>query len=92
MSSPRISTHWRHYPLDPLARRAAHDRFRGSRHAPGRSDYAILLLIAHCGLRACDVAALCVQDLDWRHDVIHITRTKSRSREDVPWCRWWVKR
>ena len=50
----------------------------------GARDYAILLLIAHCGLRACDVAALCVQDLDWRHDVIHITRTKSRSREDVP--------
>jgi integrase len=31
----------------------------------GRRDYAILLLLARLGLRACEVAALEVSDLDW---------------------------
>lgn len=50
----------------------------------GRRDYAMLMLVACCGLRAGDVAALRLQDLDWRHDVIHARRPKTRSREDVP--------
>ncbi len=50
----------------------------------GRRDYAMLMLVACCGLRAGDVAALRLKDLDWRHDVIHARRPKTRSREDVP--------
>ena len=38
----------------------------------GRRDYAILALLAYCGLRAGEVAALCVDDLDWRHDTIRV--------------------
>jgi integrase len=32
----------------------------------GRRDYAILLLLARLGLRAGEVAALCLGDVDWR--------------------------
>lgn len=50
----------------------------------GRRDYAMLALIAYCGLRAGDVAALRLEDLDWRRDLIHARRPKTRSSEDVP--------
>ena len=50
----------------------------------GCRDYAIMVLLAYCGLRACDVAALRLPDLDWRHDVIHARRPKGGTREDVP--------
>jgi len=36
------------------------------RRAVGRRDYAILLLLARLGLRAGEVAALRLEDLDWR--------------------------
>lgn len=32
----------------------------------GRRDYAILLLLARLGLRACEVSALELEDIDWR--------------------------
>jgi integrase len=32
----------------------------------GRRDLAILLLLARLGLRACEVARLCLDDIDWR--------------------------
>lgn len=37
------------------------------RHAVvGRRDYAILMLLARLGLRACEIAALTLDDIDWR--------------------------
>ena len=50
----------------------------------GCRDHAMLALIAYCGLRAGDVAALRLPDLDWRRDVIHARRPKTRSHEAVP--------
>lgn len=50
----------------------------------GVRDYAMLKLIAHCGLRAGDVAALQVRDVDWRRDVLHVPRPKQRTKEPVP--------
>ncbi len=47
-------------------------------------DYAVLALVAYCGLRAGDVAALRLGDLDWRHDVIHAHRPKGGTTDDVP--------
>jgi integrase/recombinase XerD len=34
--------------------------------AVGRRDYAILMLLSRLGLRACEVAALTLDDIDWR--------------------------
>ena len=38
----------------------------------GRRDYAILLLLARLGLRAGEVAALTLDDVDWRTGVLHV--------------------
>jgi integrase/recombinase XerD len=38
--------------------------------AVSRRDYAILLLLARLGLRACEVAALVLEDLDWQTGLI----------------------
>jgi len=38
----------------------------------GRRDYAILLLLVTYGLRAREVAALTLDNLDWRHDRLRI--------------------
>ncbi len=50
----------------------------------GCRDHAMLALVAYCGLRAGDVAALRLEDIDWRRDTIHAPRPKSAAREDVP--------
>lgn len=47
----------------------------------GRRDYAILLLLARFGLRAGEVAALQLEDIDWRAGVI-LVRGKG-SRQDL---------
>ncbi|HZU81282.1 MAG TPA: tyrosine-type recombinase/integrase, partial [Polyangiaceae bacterium] len=50
----------------------------------GCRDYAMLALVAFCGLRACDVAALRLEHIDWRRDIIHAPRPKAGESEDVP--------
>jgi len=52
--------------------------------AKGCRDYAILILLAHCGLRACEVAGLRLSDIDWRRDTIHLRRPKTRTNENIP--------
>jgi len=47
------------------------------RTALGRRDYAILLLLVTYGLRAREVAALTLDDLDWKHDRLHIPERKA---------------
>lgn len=42
----------------------------------GRRDYAILLLLVTYGLRAREVAALTLDNLDWRHDRLRIPERK----------------
>ncbi|MEO8245209.1 MAG: tyrosine-type recombinase/integrase [bacterium] len=42
----------------------------------GKRDYAILTLLASYGVRAREVAALCLEDLDWEHDQISIPMRK----------------
>lgn len=42
----------------------------------GKRDYAILTLLASYGLRAREVAALCLDDVDWRHSQISIPMRK----------------
>ncbi len=44
----------------------------------GRRDYAILLMLARLGLRRCEVAALCLDDVDWRAGEIVVHGKGSR--------------
>lgn len=50
----------------------------------GRRDYAILVLLAYCGLRAGEVAALRLEDIDWAHDRIRLHRRKSKTIDHLP--------
>jgi integrase/recombinase XerD len=43
----------------------------------GKRDFAILLLLVSYGLRAREVAALKLDDIDWKRERVHIPRRKS---------------
>ncbi len=68
----------------------------------GRRDYAILVLLARLGLRAGEVAALTVDDIDWRAGEILVCGKGNRyARLPVPadvgqavadYCRWGRRR
>ena len=47
------------------------------RTAAGKRDYAILLLLVTYGLRAREVAALTLDDLDWKRDRLRIPEWKA---------------
>jgi len=47
------------------------------RSAVGRRDYAILLLLVTYGLRAREVGALTLDDIDWKHDRLNIRGRKA---------------
>jgi integrase/recombinase XerD len=49
----------------------------------GRRDHAILVLLARLGLRAGEVAALTLDDIDWRHGEL-IVRGKGDRHERLP--------
>lgn len=51
--------------------------------ANGRRDYAILLLLARLGLRAGEVVALTLEDLDWESGVFTV-HGKGNRREQMP--------
>jgi integrase/recombinase XerD len=53
------------------------------RRALGRRDYAILLLLVRLGLRAAEVSALRLDDIDWRAGEI-VVRGKGRTEERLP--------
>lgn len=44
----------------------------------GRRDYAILLLPGRLGLRAGEVAHLCLEDIDWRDGELRLRRKRTR--------------
>jgi integrase/recombinase XerD len=52
-------------------------------HAPGRRDLAILLLLVRLGLRAGEVAALILDDIDWRAGELTV-RGKGNRAERLP--------
>jgi integrase/recombinase XerD len=53
------------------------------RRAIGRRDYAILMLLARLGLRAGEVVALRLEDIDWRAGEI-LVRGKRRRQDRLP--------
>jgi len=50
----------------------------------GRRDMAILLCLARLGLRAGEVAALKLHDLDWRAGTLRLEHTKNGSSAELP--------
>lgn len=52
--------------------------------ALGRRDYAILVTLARLGLRACEVTALTLDDIDWHAGLLHLSRTKSGGSATLP--------
>ena len=51
--------------------------------SPAR-DEAMLLLMANLGLRACDVAGLDLDDIDWAAGAVHVRDSKSMTDRVVP--------
>jgi len=47
-------------------------------------DHAIVLLLSVYGLRSGEVRGLCLDDMDWVHDQLHIVRSKSKREEIAP--------
>lgn len=47
------------------------------RWARGRRDYAVLLLLVTYGLRAAEIAALSLDDLDWKRGRLHVIDRKA---------------
>jgi site-specific recombinase XerD len=52
--------------------------------AKGLRDYAILLLLSTYGLRAGEITALQLDDIDWRKDQLHIRHSKTGSESFLP--------
>jgi integrase len=46
--------------------------------------YAAVMCLAHLGLRACEVSALTLDDIDWRNETIRIPSTKTRRADFMP--------
>jgi len=54
------------------------------RSCTGKRDYAILLLLATYGLRAAEVAALTLDDIDWRNERLKIRERKAGNTTTYP--------
>jgi len=52
--------------------------------AIGKRDYAILRCMTDLGMRGSEVAALKLEDINWRSRVIHLSRGKSRQGAILP--------
>jgi len=50
----------------------------------GCRDYAVLALLAMCGMRAGEVVRLRLEDVDWRHDAINVYRSKTDAADRLP--------
>jgi integrase/recombinase XerD len=57
----------------------------------GKRDYAILLLLVTYGLRAREVGALTLDDIDWKRDHLHIRGRKAGTRPRILWPHRWAK-
>lgn len=57
---------------------------RRDRTAIGRRDYAILMLLSIYGLRAGEITALRLDDIDWQHSRLHILHSKTGANSTLP--------
>ncbi len=60
---------------------------RQDRSPMGLRDYAILTLLSSYGLRAGEITALCLQDIDWAHDRLRIRHSKTGVHSELPLLR-----
>jgi len=60
---------------------------RRDRSPMGLRDYAILTLLSTYGLRAGEIAALCLEDIDWTHDRLRICHSKTGVHSELPLLR-----
>jgi integrase/recombinase XerD len=60
---------------------------RQDRTAAGVRDYAILQLLATYGLRAGEVTALRLDDIDWKRDILHVRHSKTGTHSSLPLLR-----
>jgi integrase/recombinase XerD len=78
------------YRLDKIPRSITWEEVRRlleaiDRRTPtGRRDYAIMLLLVTYGLRAREVAALTLDDLDWRNDRLCVPKRKAEHSTAYP--------
>ena len=74
---------WRLYDIPKVLTSTELNRFLSSfdvSTATGRRDYAMALCFAELGLRTCEVAALRLDDINWREGTVRIVEGKSRER------------
>lgn len=64
--------------------RAVADVLSDSESGLSLRDRGIGCLLLYTGMRACDVAALRLDSIDWRHDVIRITQQKTGAPLELP--------
>jgi integrase/recombinase XerD len=57
---------------------------RKDRSQKGLRDYAILILLSSYGLRAGEVTALRLSDVDWQRDVLRIQHSKNGGSSELP--------
>lgn len=60
---------------------------RQDRRPVGLRDYAMLLILSTYGLRAGEVVALRLQDIDWTHDRLQIRHSKTGAHSELPLLR-----
>jgi site-specific recombinase XerD len=60
---------------------------RQDRRPIGLRDYAMLTLLSTYGLRAGEVVALCLQDIEWGHDRLQIRHSKTGAHSALPLLR-----
>lgn len=53
----------------------------------GLRDYAILMLLATYGLRAAEIVRLCLDDIDWKGDVVRVRHSKTGTYSELPLLR-----
>lgn len=57
---------------------------REDRSRRGRRDYAFLMLLATYGLRAGEIVALRLEDIDWRKQILRVRHSKSGAYSELP--------
>lgn len=53
----------------------------------GRRDYAFLMLLATYGLRASEMIALCLEDIDWKKEILRVRHSKTGTESELPLLR-----
>lgn len=73
--------------IPPEAVQRALGALRQDRSATGLRDHAIWLLLTTYGLRAGEIKALELSDIDWRHERLRIRHSKTGAHSELPLLR-----